>query len=89
MAKRLATKRHYRKNASSKRDRQLEEFERRDLGADIEASGAVMVIRPQVMTSIRLDPALIKRLKRRAERLGVGYQTLLKMIVTKYADDDL
>ena len=88
MAKRSGTKR-YMKNAASKTDATLKEFERRDLGGDVEAAAAAVVVRPQVMTSIRLDPALIKRLKQRASRLGVGYQTLLKMIVTKHADDDL
>lgn len=88
MAKQLATKRNMKKGAA-KTDATLKEFERRDLGGDIEAAGSAIVIRPQVMTSIRLDPALIKRLRQRAARLGVGYQTLLKMIVTKHADDEL
>lgn len=88
MAKRSGTKR-YVKNAASKTDATLKEFERRDLGGDIEAADSAIIVRPQVMTSIRLDPTLIKRLKQRAARLGVGYQTLLKMIVTKHADDEL
>ncbi|MBI3785009.1 MAG: hypothetical protein HY270_16585 [Deltaproteobacteria bacterium] len=77
------------KNGAAKTDGTLKEFERRDLGGDIEAGGSAILVRPQMMTSIRLDPALIKRLRQRAARLGVGYQTLLKMIVTKHADDEL
>jgi len=88
MATRSRTKRRM-KNATGKADVTLAEFERRDLADDIEAAGSAIVVRPQVMTSIRLDPALIMRLRQRAARLGVGYQTLLKMIVTKHADDDL
>ena len=88
MAKRSSTKR-YMKSAVSKTDGTLKEFERRDLGGDIEGAGSAIVVRPQVITSIRLDPALIKRLRQRAARLGVGYQTLLKMIVTRHAEDDL
>ena len=41
------------------------------------------------MTSIRLDPAIVRTLKKRAEALGVGWQTVLKMIVTRYANSDL
>ena len=88
MAKRSSTKR-YLKSAVAKTEATLKEFERRDLGGDIEGAGSAIVVRPQVMTSIRLDPALIKRLRQRAARLGVGYQTLLKMIVTRHAEDDL
>lgn len=88
MVKRSATKRTM-KNGAAKTDGTLKEFERRDLGGDIEAGGSAILVRPQMMTSIRLDPALIKRLRQRAARLGVGYQTLLKMIVTKHADDEL
>ena len=88
MAKRSVTRRTM-KNSPAKTDGTLKEFERRDLGGDIEAAGSAILVRPQVMTSIRLDPALIKRLRQRAARLGVGYQTLLKMIVTKHADDEL
>jgi predicted DNA binding CopG/RHH family protein len=41
------------------------------------------------MTSIRLDPDLVDRLKGRADRLGVGWQTLIKMLLKKYWDGEL
>ena len=47
-------------------DRQVEEFEKRDLGPDLEKSGTGVVIRPrsrQMQTSILLDPAIIEKLK--------------------------
>jgi hypothetical protein len=88
MAKRLSTKRHM-KNRALQTDTALKEFERRDLGGDIKAAGSAVIVRPQIMISIRLDPTLIKRLRERAARLGGGYQTLLKMIVTKHVDDEL
>jgi predicted DNA binding CopG/RHH family protein len=44
---------------------------------------------PTRMTSIRLSPAIIETLKRRGESLGVPWQTVLKMILTRYADGEL
>lgn len=41
------------------------------------------------MTSLRLDPELVDKLKARAGSLGIGWQTLLKMILTKYVDSEL
>jgi len=87
MRKRQATKKRALKRAA--KDRTLEEFEKSDLGNDIEAAGTARVIRPQVMTSIRLDADLMQRLKKRAAALGIGYQTLLKMIVKKNVDGEL
>ena len=44
---------------------------------------------PTRMTSLRLDPSLVKILQERAASLGVGWQTLLKIPVgqaTTYSD---
>ena len=41
------------------------------------------------MTSIRLDPEIVRALKKRAGDLGVGWQTVLKMIVTRYVNSEL
>jgi len=41
---------------------------------------------PTQMTSIRLDPALIETLKARAASLGIGWQTLIKMILKRYGE---
>lgn len=97
MSKRLANKKssakrptreRYVKNKATRKDAQLAEFARADLGKVIQESGGV-VVRPQQPTSILLPGALVERLRARAEGLGIGYQTLLKMIVTKHIDDDL
>ena len=77
------------KSKAKRRDATLEEFEKRDLGDDIAASGAAQAVHPQRPTSILLPPEMIAKLKARASRLGIGYQTLLKMIVAKHIDDEL
>ena len=41
---------------------------------------------PTQMTSIRLDPALVATLKARAASLGIGWQTLIKMILKRYGE---
>lgn len=75
------------------RDSTLTEFRRRDLGDDIRASGAAMVGRPterakaSKSTSIVLDPALIEKLRRKGKRRGLGYQTMLKLIVHEHIDE--
>ncbi len=77
------------KNADSAGDAQLREFEERDLGKDIRASGSAVVIRPQRPTSILLSDDLKEQLRRRGEELGVGYQTAAKMILAKYVNAKL
>ena len=79
----MKTRRH-------KRDRQVHEFEKRDLGKDIERSRSAVVIRPKkrsLPTSILLDSSLIAKLKEKAEGRGIGYQTMLKIIVLEHVDD--
>jgi len=68
------------------RDAQVEEFETRDLGADIRASGVIpVVIRPKGQpTSILLEPDLIKQLREKGRKRGLGYQTMLKLIVREH-----
>ncbi len=44
---------------------------------------------PTQMTSMRLDPELVEELKRRADSLGIGWQTLIKMLLKKYKDAEL
>ncbi len=76
------------KSRSLTRDRQLEEFERRDLGGDIKRSGAVRVLRGRPRpTSILLDPDLIEKLREKAAKRGLGYQTMLKVIVREHLDE--
>ena len=75
---------------STRKDTQVREFEKRDLGGDITKSGSAVVVRPrtrQTPTSILLDPAIIDKLKMKAGKRGIGYQTMLKIIVHEHVDD--
>jgi len=78
------------KTRPRKRDDQVHEFEKRDLGKDIERSRSAVVIRPKkrsLPTSILLDSSLIGKLKEKAEDRGIGYQTMLKIILHEHVDD--
>ncbi len=74
--------RRERVTARSGRDAQLSEFAKRDLGADIERSGSARVLRRRTQpTSILLDKDLIDGLRAAGAKRGLGYQTMLKMIL--------
>ena len=78
-------KKHYKKN-----DPQVRQFEKLDLGHDIAKSESARVIRPKVRqlpTSILLDPAIIAKLKEKALERGIGYQTMLKIILHEHVND--
>ena len=78
------------KTRPRKRDDQVHEFEKRDLGKDIERSRSAVVIRPKkrsLPTSILLDSSLIGKLKEKAEDRGIGYQAMLKIILHEHVDD--
>ena len=70
-------------------DAQLAEFERRDLGDDIRASGVrPVLIRPKAYpTSIVLEPDLVEQLRAKGAKRGLGYQTMLKVIVREHLDE--
>jgi predicted DNA binding CopG/RHH family protein len=68
-------------------DAQVEEFERRDLGDDIRRSGAGKMLRRSRTTSIALDQDLIEKLRAKGAKRGLGYQTMLKMIVMEHLDE--
>ncbi len=68
-------------------DPQLEEFEAKDLGADIEASGVGVAGRRKKPTSILLDDELVKELREKGARRGLGYQTMRKVIVREHIDE--
>jgi hypothetical protein len=74
---------------TAKADHQLVEFERRDLATDIRASGTAKVLRraKSLPTSIVLPPELVAKLRKKAEYRGIGYQTMLKLIVAEHVDD--
>jgi hypothetical protein len=72
------------------KDTQLKVFETRDLGHDIARSKGAAVVRPrirQMPTSIFLNPAIIEKLRSKAEKRGIGYQTVLKIIVHEHVDE--
>jgi|GEM_PF-1645956 len=74
-----------RKGRRSADDRQLAEFERRDLGIDIPATARVL--RKSRPTSIVLEPDLVDRLRAAGAKRGLGYQTMLKVIVREHVDE--
>jgi hypothetical protein len=69
-------------------DAQVREFERRDLGDDIRASRTARVLRrvPKP-TSILLDEDLVERLREKGAKRGLGYQTMLKLIVREHLEE--
>ncbi len=72
------------------KDTQVKEFETRDLGHDIARSKAAVIVRPrtrQMPTSIFLAPAIIEKLKSKGEKRGIGYQTMLKIIIHEHVDE--
>lgn len=76
-----------RKTERARVDAQVEEFERRDLGEDIRRSGAGKMLRRSRTTSIALDRDLIEKLRAKGAKRGLGYQTMLKVIVMEHLDE--
>jgi predicted DNA binding CopG/RHH family protein len=69
-------------------DAQVAEFERRDLGKDIRSARTARLLRARSRpTSIVLDDDLVRRLRAKAAKRGLGYQTMLKMIVREHLDE--
>jgi uncharacterized protein (DUF4415 family) len=70
------------------RDAQVAEFEQRDLGSAIRAAGVARVLRRRSKpTSIVLDDDLVAKLRQKGTRRGLGYQTMLKLIVREHVDE--
>jgi hypothetical protein len=79
-----------RASKSTHKDGQVREFRKRDLGHDIVRDRAVVIVRPRTRltpTSILLDPAIIGKLKEKAGKRGIGYQTMLKIIVHEHVHE--
>ncbi len=72
---------------AAKRDIQVEEFDKRDLGEDIRAAGGLRATRKTLPTSIVLEQDLIDKLRTKAAKRGLGYQTMLKVIVREHVDE--
>jgi predicted DNA binding CopG/RHH family protein len=75
------------RTSKSKRDLQADEFDKRDLGSDIRAAGGLRPIRKTLPTSIVLEQDLIEKLRKKAAKRGLGYQTMLKVIVREHLDE--
>ena len=83
--KRQSTALKTKKKARKVEDKHLAAFARRDLGRDLRASGGRRVVRRHAHpTSILLDDDLIKQLGEKGARRGLGYQTMLKLIVREH-----
>lgn len=79
-----------RASKSTREDAVKKEFDGKDLGRDIARSGSAVIVRPrsrQLPTSILLDPAIVEKLKTKAGKRGIGYQTMLKIIVHEHVDE--
>ena len=85
MKKRSATEK--KSTSRSRRDAQVAEFERRDLGGDIRKAGTARVRARVKPTSILLDDDLVEKLREKGAKRGLGYQTMLKMIVREHLDE--
>jgi hypothetical protein len=72
---------------AARRDLQVEEFERRDLGEDIRATGGLRPIRKTLPTSIVLEQDLVEKLREKGAKRGLGYQTMLKLIAREHVDE--
>ena len=69
------------------KDKQVTEFERKDIGRDVRKSKSVMRVAPKNRpTSILLPEPLIEKLKEKAGKRGIGYQTMLKIIIAEQMD---
>ena len=70
-------------------DRQVSEFDSKDLGADIRRAKSAVVIRRAATrpTSLSLETDLIEKLREKGKKRGLGYQTMLKLIVREHLDE--
>lgn len=86
--KKRTTRRTSTKRRTASGDAQLREFEQKDLGADLRAAGTAKVLRPRSRpTSILLDDDLVEALRQKGAKRGLGYQTMLKLIVREHLAD--
>ncbi len=71
----------------SSKDSQLIEFNAKDLGRDVRKSRSAMLVTTRSRpTSILLPESLISKLRKKAGKRGIGYQTMLKIILTEQVD---
>jgi uncharacterized protein (DUF4415 family) len=70
-------------------DAQVAEFDRKDFGADVRRAKAAVVVRRGATrpTSLSLETDLIEKLREKGGKRGLGYQTMLKLIVREHLDE--
>lgn len=83
--KKLARQQATKKRKVRSEDAQLREFHSKDLGDDLRKSGAGRLIQRKILpTSLVLEPDLVRVLREKGSRRGLGYQTMLKLIVREH-----
>lgn len=77
------------KKSKTSTSKNLEEFEKKDLGETLKTfKSAGRWIKPKTKpTSIALPEETIQILREKASRKGIGYQTLLKIIVQEHLNE--
>ena len=69
------------------KDKQVSEFEKKDIGRDVRRNKSALRVAPKNRpTSILLPKPLIEKLKEKAGKRGIGYQTMLKIIIAEQMD---
>ncbi|MBI4423836.1 MAG: hypothetical protein HY554_08920 [Elusimicrobia bacterium] len=68
-------------------DRMINEFEARDLGPDLRhLKGTVIAAKKRIPTSVLLETDVVRKLKAKASKRGIGYLTMMKIIVHENVD---
>ncbi len=71
----------------SLKDKQVIEFKKKDLGQNVRKSrSALLVTTKSRPTSILLPEMLVEKLRKKADKRGIGYQTMLKIILMEQVD---
>lgn len=68
-------------------DRMIKEFEESDLGPDLKGvKGTLIGPKKRVPTSILLESDIVRKLKAKGIKRGIGYLTMMKIIVHENVD---
>ena len=72
---------------AKRRDEVMEAFDNGTILDGYLASGVKPVVIRKVTTSINLRAELVEKLRKKAAKRGIGYQTMLKIIVSEHIDE--
>lgn len=67
-------------------DHQVNTFEKEDLGIAVRTSRSAIKVTKSHPTSILLPTFLVEKLKEKGKKRGIGYQTMLKIILSEQVD---